>query len=432
MLSSVSPKKSSSLPDSITDIAGEEQSLAQVLVGVRRHLHQHPEVGMNEHDTARFIRQTLEGYGLDVHGPIAGTGLYVEIEGEAPGGTVGYRADIDALPTQDQKRVPYRSQRPNVAHLCGHDAHTAIAIGVALVLQANRSDLRGRARVFFQPNEESLPSGAPLMIRAGILDGLDAVYAVHVDPTLEVGRYGLIKGAATASSDRFELKVRQEGTGHSARPHEGVDTVWVASQLMNQFYQAAGRVTDARDASVLTVTMLDGSEAHNVIPEQASLGGTLRTVSPDDRETIRSYMRQAVQRMTDLHGAHIELDFEDGSPPVVNDEAAIENVDATIRQLFGEQAVYKIERSSMGGEDFAHYLKRVPGAFIRVGTASGPETSYPLHHHRFDIDETPLAPTARLMAQTLMNHLERGLAENDESMHPDFTTSGNGTTDDQR
>ena len=387
---------------------------------------------MDEHDTARFIRQTLEGYGLDVQGPIAGTGLYVDIEGEAPGGTVGYRADIDALPTQDQKRVPYRSQTPGVAHLCGHDAHTAIAIGVALVLQANRADLRGRARVFFQPNEEGLPSGAPLMIRAGILEGLDAVYAVHVDPRLDVGRYGLITGAATASSDRFELKVRQEGTGHSARPHEGVDTVWIASQLMNQFYQTAGRVTDARDASVLTITMLDGSEAHNVIPEQASLGGTLRTVSPDVRETIRSYMRQAAQRMEDLHGAHIELDFEDGSPPVVNDETAIENVDATIQQMFGDQAVHQIERSSMGGEDFAHYLKHVPGAFIRVGTASGPETSYPLHHHRFDIDETPLAPTARLMARTLMNHLERNRADTGEPTRADLTTSGNGTTDDQR
>jgi amidohydrolase len=432
MLSTVSPEKSSHLPDSISDIAGETQSLAQVLVGVRRHLHRHPEVGMDEHNTARFIRQTLEAYGLDVHGPVAGTGLYVEIEGEAPGGTVGYRADIDALPTQDQKHVPYRSQTPNVAHLCGHDAHTAMALGVALVLHANRDAIHGRVRVFFQPNEEGLPSGAPLMIRAGILEGLDAVYAVHVDPTLDVGRYGLITGPATASSDRFEVKVRQEATGHSARPHEGVDTVWVASQLMDQFYQATGRVTDARDACVLTITMLDGSEAHNVIPEQASLGGTLRTVSPDDRETVRSYMHRAAERLADLHGAHIELDFEDGSPPVINDEAAIENIEATIRDAFGDQAIHKIERSSMGGEDFAHYLKHVPGAFIRVGTASGPETSYPLHHHRFDIDETPLAPTARLMARALTNHLEHDLAENGEATPRDLPASGNGAPDDHR
>jgi amidohydrolase len=434
MLSSVTPEESSRLPDSITDIAGDTQSLAQVLIGVRRHLHQHPELGMEEHDTARFIRQMLEGYGLDVQGPIAGTGLYVDIEGEAAGGTVGYRADIDALPTQDQKRVPYRSQIPNVAHLCGHDAHTAIGIGVALVLQENRAQLQGRVRVFFQPNEEGLPSGAPLMIRAGILEGLDAVYAIHVDPTLDVGRYGLIKGPATASSDRFEAKVRQEGTGHSARPHEGADTVWIASQLMSRFYQMADRITDARDPSVLTITMLDGSEAHNVIPEQASLGGTLRTVSPDDRETIRTYMRKTAERLADLHPVLIELDFEDGSPPVINDEAAIENLEATLRETFGEQAVHKITRSSMGGEDFAHYLKHVPGAFMRVGTASGPETSYPLHHHRFDIDETPLAPTARLMSRALMNHLERNLSsQNGESPPHDFhtseheRTSGNGT-----
>jgi amidohydrolase len=426
MLSSVSPVDHARLPDPIADVADEAQSLAQVLVGVRRYLHRHPEVGMEEHNTSRFIRETLEGYGLDVHGPIAGTGLYVDVEGEGSGGTVGYRADIDALPTQDQKQVPYRSQTPNVAHLCGHDAHTAIAIGVALVLHNNREQLQGRARIFFQPNEEGLPSGAPLMIRGGVLEGLDAVYAVHVDPTLEVGRYGLITGPATASSDRFEVRIRQEGTGHSARPHEGVDTVWIASQIMNQFYQLSGRITDARTPSVLTITMLDGSEAHNVIPEQASLGGTLRTVSPDDREMIRSHMRQVATRMESLHSAHVELDFEDGSPPVLNDEATIANVEATIQDTFGEEAIHHISESSMGGEDFAHYLKHVPGGFVRVGTASGPETSYPLHHHRFDLDETPLAPTSRLMAQVLLNHLIREESGSD-STAPNLASTDNGT-----
>ncbi|MCS3938375.1 amidohydrolase [Salinibacter ruber] len=426
MLSSVSPVDRSHLPDPVANMAGEAQSLAQVLVGVRRYLHRHPEVGMEEHNTSRFIRETLEGYGLDVYGPIAGTGLYVDIEGNAPGGAVGYRADIDALPTQDQKQVPYRSQTPNVAHLCGHDAHTAIAIGVALVLHNNRDQLQGRARVFFQPNEEGLPSGAPLMIRGGVLEGLDAVYAVHVDPTLEVGRYGLITGPATASSDRFEVRIRQEGTGHSARPHEGADTVWIASQLMNQFYQLSGRITDARTPSVLTVTMLDGSEAHNVIPERAALGGTLRTVSPDDRETIRTHMREIANRMESLHKAHVELDFEDGSPPVINDEAAIANVEATIRDTFGEEAIHQISESSMGGEDFAHYLKHVSGGFVRVGTASGPETSYPLHHHRFDLDETPLAPTSRLMARVLLNHLDRAGPET-PSTSPNLTATDNGT-----
>lgn len=427
MRPAVLPKEPNLLPDTISDIAGEEQSLAQVLIRVRRHLHEHPEVGMNEHNTSQFIRQTLEGFGLDVHGPIAGTGLYTDIEGEGGGGAVGYRADMDALPAQDQKRVPYRSQTTNVAHLCGHDAHTAIAVGVALVLQANRDKIDGRVRVFFQPNEEGLPSGAPLMIRAGILEGLDAVYAAHVDPTLDVGQYGLIEGPATASSDRFDVTIRQEGTGHSARPHEGVDTVWLANQLMAQFYQLAGRVTDARNPAVLTVTLLEGSEAHNVIPEQASFGGTLRTVTPTDRKTIRDHMEKAARQMGELHDAHIQLDFEDGSPPVINDGVAIQNIADTIREAFGKQAIHEISRSSMGGEDFAHYLKHVPGAFVRIGTASGPETSYPLHHHRFDIDETPLGPSARLMAKVLMNHLSKGLTDDVSTAHPDLSTSGNGT-----
>jgi amidohydrolase len=406
MLTQIAPPQQDALPDAVADSMAGEQSLAQLLVTIRRHLHMHPEVGMNEHETSRFVRQTLEGFGLDVHGPVAGTGLYVDIDGSGSNGCVGYRADIDALPTQDQKRVSYRSQTPNVAHLCGHDAHTAVAIGVALVLHAHRDDLDGRARVFFQPNEEGLPSGAPLMIRSGVLEGLDAVYAIHVDPTLDVGRYGLMVGPVTASSDRFDVRVRQEGTGHSARPHEGTDTVWVASQLMNQFYQIADRLTDPRSPVVLTVTKMAGSEAHNVIPEEASFGGTLRTVSPDDRETIRTYMREAARRLGDLHDAHVGVDFEDGSPPVINDEAAVANVERTIEAAFGQQAIHWIEQSSMGGEDFAHYLEHVPGAFVRVGTASGPETNYPLHHHRFDIDETPLAPTARLMARVLMNHVE--------------------------
>jgi len=426
MISSVTPTDRDHLPAPLADTADGEQPLAQLLATIRRHLHMYPEVGMNEHETSRFIRQTLESYGLDVHGPVAGTGLYVDIDGSGSGGHVGYRADIDALPTQDQKRVSYRSQHSNVAHLCGHDAHTAVGIGVALTLHAHRDELDGRARVFFQPNEEGLPSGAPLMVRSGIVEGLDALYAIHVDPTLDVGRYGLIEGAATASSDRFDVRVQQEGTGHSARPHEGVDTTWVASQLMNQFYQVSGRITDARNPSVLTITKMDGSEAHNVIPEEATFGGTLRTTAPDDRRTIREYMRRSVQRLQDLYEVHVELDFEDGSPPVLNDDTVIENVEHTIKEAFGEQAIHWIEQTSMGGEDFSHYLKHVPGAFIRVGTASGPETSFPLHHHRFDIDETPLAPTARLMARVLMNHLTHDLTCAGGSSPDDVSTSENG------
>jgi amidohydrolase len=428
MFSDISPVDIAHLPDRVADIVGDEATLHRLIVAVRRHLHMHPEVGMKEHKTSHFIRKTLEGYGLTVEGPVAGTGLYVDIEGEHDGPTVGYRADIDALPAQDQKHVPYRSQSPNVAHLCGHDAHTSVAIGVALLLNEHREALHGNVRVFFQPNEEGLPSGAPLMIRSGVLDGLDAVYAIHVDPTLEVGRYGLIVGPATASSDRFDVYVRQEGTGHSARPHEGVDTVWIANQIMSQFYQLAGRVTDARNAAVLTICKLAGSEAHNVIPESVSFGGTLRTINPDDRRTIRGHMRQTAKQLGELYGAEVTLDIEDGAPPVINDPTIIDNVERTVRDEFGEEAIYQIPQSSMGGEDFAYYLQRVPGAFIRVGTASTPDTQYPLHHHRFNIDETPLAPTARLMAHILANHLRDDVSKGVTPTRSAFKRA-NGTSD---
>lgn len=368
---------------------------------------------MQEHNTSRFIRETLERYGLEVHGPIAGTGLYVDIAGRQPGRGVAYRADIDALPARDGKQVPYRSRNAGAAHLCGHDAHTAVGIGVALVLHHRRAHLPGRARVFFQPNEEGLPSGAPLMIRDGVLDGIDAAYAIHVDPSLGVGRYGLMYGAVTAASDRFDVRVRHQGSGHSARPHENADTVWIANQIMNAFYQLAGRVTDARNATVITICRLFGSEAHNVIPDEVEFGGTLRTTSPEDRGFVRQKMAQVAEQTASMHGASAILDVQQGAPPVINTPLVVKNIETLIRERHGDHAIYEIPQASMGGEDFAHYLEHVPGALIRMGTASSPETRYPLHDDRFDIDETPLAPTAHLMADALQRHLELNLSDND-------------------
>jgi amidohydrolase len=387
--------------------SGEDAALSELLVSVRRHLHRHPEVGMQERATSRFLRETLESYGLEVHGPVAETGLWVDIGGgdrSANGRPprVGYRADIDALPIQDAKSVSYHSRTDGVAHLCGHDAHAAVAVGVALLLHARREQLPGGgARVFFQPNEESVPSGAPLMIDAGVLDGIDTVYAVHVDPTLETGRYGLKAGPVTASSDRFDITVHGRGSGHSARPHESVDTVWIASQVMQALYQLAGRVTDARHAAVLTLCRMEGGQAHNVIPPTASFGGTLRTVKDDDRTVLREKMLRVAEETAALYGGTAELEIATGAPPVVNDATAVAAARHVIEERFGPDAVYDIPKTSMGAEDFAYYLREVPGALVRVGTQSGPETSHPLHDARFDLDESALAPTARLMADLL-------------------------------
>ena len=383
------------------------ESFGKLLVAVRRHLHKHPEVGFEEFETSRFLRDVLTQRGLDVQGPVAGTGLYVDIEGTHEGPMVGYRADIDALPIQEANPVSYASQHPGVAHLCGHDAHTAVGVGVALLLDALREALHGTVRVFFQPNEEGTPSGAPLMIRDGVLDGLEAAYAIHVDPALAAGKYGLIRGAATASADRFRVRVRAGSTGHSARPHETADTIWIATQIALALYPLAGRVTDARNSAVLTICRFHGGEAYNVIPEEVELGGTLRCVLAEDQVTLRRYIVQVAEQTAALYGASAQIDYDDGAPPVVNDPVLVRHLGETIQALYGRSAKYLVPRPSMGAEDFAHYLKHIPGALLRVGTSASPQTSFPLHDAKFDLAEDILAPTARLMAATLMRHTEQ-------------------------
>lgn len=381
------------------------QQLTTLLASVRRHLHANPEIGMQEHATARFVREVLEMHGLEVQGPIAETGLYVDVHGAGPGPSVGYRADIDALPSPDLKTTPYASRCEGVGHLCGHDAHTAVAIGVALLAHHARDRFDGTLRVFFQPNEEGIPSGAPLMIDEGILDGLEAVYAIHVDPTLDVGRYGLIAGPFTAAADRFSVFVRGRSSGHSARPHQSVDTVWVATQLAQHYYQLAGRITDARNAAVLTICRFRGGDAFNVIPAEVEFGGTLRCTQPADRATLQHHLQVAADQFGALHGCEVELRFDKGAPPVVNDRRLIDNLRASIVESDGPDAVFDIPCPSMGGEDFAHYLTHVPGAMVRVGTASSPATRHPLHDQRFDLDEAALVPAARTMTQALIRHL---------------------------
>lgn len=382
------------------------ESFSQYLVALRRHLHQHPELGMEERETSRLLTQILSEAGLTVQGGLAGgTGLYVDIEGDPDGPRVGYRADIDALPIQDAKTVPYASQNPGRAHLCGHDAHTTIAVGIALALHQQRDQLAGTVRVFFQPNEEGIPSGAPLMVRDGVLDGLDAAYAIHVDPTLEVGRFGIHTGAATAAATRFSIAVHGHGTGHSARPHEAVDTVWVATQLAQTLYQITDRLTDAREPAVLTLCRFQAGEAFNVIPETVTFGGTLRTVSLRDMDHLLDHIRRLCTHYAAVYEAHVVPDLDPGAPPVLNDGRLGSHLMHTIETTYGQKAIHLMPKPSMGTEDFAFYLQHVPGFLLRVGTASGHDTAYPLHDHRFDIDERALAPTVRLMAQTLMDHL---------------------------
>lgn len=398
-MTEILPRPQQALTDSV---------LHDDLVAIRRHLHRNPELGFEEFETAAFIRKTLADQGFTPIS-VAETGTYVDIKGNRPGPLVGYRADIDALPIQDQKHTPYASQTPGIAHLCGHDAHTAVGLGVARLLDARRNEIEGTIRVFFQPNEEGTPSGAPRMIAEGVLDDMVAVFGIHVDPATELGRYGLITGPATASTDRFDLTVRSESTGHSARPHEVTDTIFVAATLLSQIYALAGRRTDARRAAVFTACRISSSStAYNVIPREATIGGTLRCVDMEMRETMRTLIERTASHLANLHDCEINVDFLDGSPPVLNNAGLMTLVEQTILDTLDEKAVKRFDLPSMGAEDFASYTQMTAGAFIRVGTCSSPETAHPVHDAEFDLDERFLAPTAKLMSEILIRRGQQG------------------------
>jgi len=389
------------------DSESNKTQLTKLLTSVRRHLHQNPELGLHEFETSRFIRAVLETHGLTVHGPLATTGLYVDIEGAHPGPMIGYRADMDALPIQDKKTAAYKSKIDGIAHLCGHDAHTSMAIGVAVYLNEHKDQMHGCARVFFQPNEEGIPSGAPLMIRDGILDGMKAVYASHVDPTIEAGRYGLMIGPVTASADRFRIRVKAASTGHSARPHQSTDTIWIATQIMTALYQLVGRVTDARKPAVIAICRLLAGEAYNVIPAEAEFGGTFRCTDNEDRELFKSKIEQTAQHIGEGFGAEVQVDFDLGAPSVVNDGEMVGHLRSTIMENLSGEAIYDIPVPSMGAEDFAHYLTHIPGALLRIGTCKSPETAFVLHDSQFDIDESVMATSSVLISKSMIRFLAR-------------------------
>lgn len=375
------------------------------LVALRRHLHTTPELGFELHETAATLRSWLGDRGFAPGPPLAGTGFVVEIEGAHPGPTIGYRADMDALPIVEATEAEYRSIREGAMHACGHDAHMAIACGVALLARERRDKMRGTLRVLFQPAEEIAPSGAPAMIEAGAVDGLEALYAVHVDPSIPVGRFGFRTGALTAACSPFVVRVASERSGHSARPHEAVDTVWAATLIAQQLYQLVGRVTDARKAAVLTVCRFRGGDALNVVPASVEFGGTLRCVDGETLAFLREEIRRVAGSVGALYGADVDVAYEHVLPAVVNTAAEVDTAREAARALFGPEAAVEIPLPSMGGEDFSYYLQHLPGAMLRVGAAGGPETRYPLHHARFDLDEGALPLAARLMTEVCLRDL---------------------------
>lgn len=391
----------SAIYDAVRDSALQ---LEEKLIGLRRYFHEHPELSWNEVNTSRKIRELLTEAGLTPSKSLATNGLYVDIKGSEDGPLIAFRADMDALPITDLKKTSYCSKNEGVGHMCGHDFHTATAYGIAMTLNQHRNQFKGTVRVFWQPAEESTPSGAPDMIKDGILLNVSAVYAVHCDPTLPSGSYGLKPGPETASYDAFEIDVLAESPSHSARPHTGKDTMWIANQFIQNLYQLSTRLNDSRSPVVIAVCRFQAGNALNVIPEKVHFGGTIRTSDEASRVRIKEHIRSLSASFELLYGVKIQINLLGGAPPVENDPRLYDFAKKVVSDVAGPQSV-NLHEQSMGGEDFGYYSQLVPSFFMRIGSSNSPETSYALHTNHFDIDESVIAPTVALQSYLLMTHL---------------------------
>ena len=376
--------------------------LAPQLVGTRRHLHAYPELSGAEYVSTDFVAKRLAAAGISHESGPDKRGIITAISKpstpKAP--VVALRADIDALPIAEENDVPYRSRNAGVMHACGHDAHSAILLAALRGLNSV-SPIPVGWRGIFQPSEEA-GHGAREMIERGALDGVDAIVALHVDPTIASGQLALTAGPQTAFCQDFEIEVRGRG-GHGARPHNTVDPIAIAAQLVTLIYQALPRKTDARDPLVVTIGQIQGGHSANVIPDVVTMKGTVRAldlmVSRNARDTITKLCRGTAQTL----GGTVRVTFDTQLPGVVNDPAVTAICLDAARDVAGADHVLVQGRPSMGAEDFADYLTSVPGCMIRLGVRRRGKKVTLLHTSTFDIDENALLIGARLLARVLLN-----------------------------
>ncbi|MES2522880.1 MAG: amidohydrolase [Gemmatimonadota bacterium] len=387
-----------------TALLDEASTLAPQVVEWRRHLHMHPEEAFHEHETARFIRETLEAIGgFEVSQPTE-TSVLAVLRGGHPGPAIAVRADIDALPIAEENDVPYRSRVAGSMHACGHDGHTAIGLGLATLLARHRDELHGEVRFIFQHAEELAPGGAEELVAAGVIDGVEAVIGLHVWSTMPFGSIGLISGPAMAAPDNFHCTITGKG-GHAAIPHDTVDPIVVGAQIVTALQHIVSRAVDPLDPVVVSVTQFAAGTAFNVIPNTAYLAGTVRTFDASLRERVPELMDRMIKGIADAHGASAEFVIERGYRPVVNDPVLTERLANVVRRTFGEATLVPM-RPTMGGEDFSAYQQRAPGVFAFVGAGNVADgIVHPHHHPRFQIDERALDLGLRYLTASVMELL---------------------------
>jgi amidohydrolase len=361
-------------------------------VEIRRHLHAHPELSLEEYATSQYIVETLRSFGIKDITLMAETGVVALVEGAYPGPTLGWRADIDALPIEEANEVPYCSKNAGVMHACGHDVHTTIGLGLAKYVHDRRDQLHGRVKFIFQPAEEASPVDGPIgaeqMVVEGVLENpiVDAVFAVHCMPTLEVGKIGYTGGAVWACSELVEIDVHGMKT-HGAYPHMGIDAVYVASQIVVGLQSVTSRRLDAREACVLSIGELKAGNSYNIIADHARLTGILRTLSNPVLAEAREEIRRICEGIAQAFGATCTVRFTPGARLTANDERLEASVVDLLKRLTGAERIVS-HKPQLGAEDFAAFSTRVPGCYLFLGVRNEAKgITHMIHTPRFDVDE---------------------------------------------
>jgi len=375
-----------------SEIRAEIGALQSQLVEWRRSLHQRPELGFKEVLTAEFIAKKLTEWGIEHFSGIAKTGIVAIIKGNLEGPVLGIRADMDALPIQEQNDVTYRSQHDGVMHACGHDGHTAIALGTAKYLSQHRQDFNGTVKIIFQPAEEG-PGGAKPMIAAGVLKNpdVDAIIGLHLWNNLPLGTVGVRSGALMAAVELFDCTILGKG-GHGAMPDQTIDSIVVSAQIINALQTIVARNINPLDSAVVTIGKFHAGNAHNVIADTASMSGTVRYFNPALSDYFAKRLEEVIAGICQSHGAKYHLNYSRLYPPLINDSRMAELVRSVATEVVDTPAGVVPECQTMGGEDMSFFLQEVPGCYFFLGSAN-PEKglAYPHHHPRFDFDETALS-----------------------------------------
>jgi len=381
----------------------EAQSLLEEAVALRRRIHQHPELGLENPRTRDVVLEALAGLDLEIARSQQTTGLVASLRGGKPGPTILLRADTDALPMPEDTGLPFASQEEGRMHACGHDAHVAMLATGARLLARRRDELAGTVKFMFQPGEEGL-GGARVMLEEGLLEGVDAAFAIHVDPTVPVGAVASRAGALLAAADAFVVDVVGKG-GHASMPHHAVDPIPVACEIVGALQSLVTRRIDVFDPAVLSVTQVKVGTAFNVVPERAQLMGTLRSVSQGTRDRMRAGLQRIVEGVTAAHETKGEVRLFPGYPVTENDGGFVAFTRGVVAELVGGERWIDMPAPVMGAEDFSYVLEKVPGAMVFLGARPDDAPVAPIHSNRMILNEPAMATGIALHAAMALAYL---------------------------